>query len=419
MKRWISLITLFLPLTAIALGTVSGGLTGVNRGSSVFQNNQPGVPLLGVRNDGNSVLTSTDLTYAPLAITSDGTLKVNATTSEVATSVEGNATNSSSLFKLVAGKDTSNNVKALTLTTGGLLRVDTTISEQATAIPGAATTASSAFKMVAGRDGSNNAQPVKTDTSGELQVDVLTQPARAHGTDSIRLGDGTDLTLVSAAGALGVDLLQVGSNTISTGNGVTGTGSPRVTIASDNTAFSVNAAQSGTWNITNVSGTVSLPTGAATLAEQQTQTTALQLIDDPVVATGGTSTVKAYVVAGTDGARNQALKIDASGELQVDVLTMPSVTIVAPSVSTTTLSRPSNSASSFVVLASNTSRKGAIIYNDSTTNCYVKFGATASTSSYTVKLFATDTYVMDPPIYTGAIDGICDAASGSLQVTEL
>jgi hypothetical protein len=53
--------------------------------------------------------------------------------------------------------------------------------------------------------------------------------------------------------------------------------------------FAVQAAQSGTWNITNVSGTVSLPTGASTLSEQQTQTTALQLIDD-IVYTDDTST---------------------------------------------------------------------------------------------------------------------------------
>lgn len=44
--------------------------------------------------------------------------------------------------------------------------------------------------------------------------------------------------------------------------------------------FAVQAAQSGTWNITNISGTVSLPTGAATLAEQQTQTASLSVLDD-------------------------------------------------------------------------------------------------------------------------------------------
>ncbi|MDP3767268.1 MAG: hypothetical protein Q8S13_04580, partial [Dehalococcoidia bacterium] len=36
------------------------------------------------------------------------------------------------------------------------------------------------------------------------------------------------------------NLAQAGGATLLTGNGVTGTGSPRVTIASDNTAFSVN-----------------------------------------------------------------------------------------------------------------------------------------------------------------------------------
>lgn len=40
------------------------------------------------------------------------------------------------------------------------------------------------------------------------------------------------------------------------------------------------ASQSGTWNITNISGTVSLPTGASTAANQATQLTALQIIDD-------------------------------------------------------------------------------------------------------------------------------------------
>src|SRR5262245_24049449 len=40
----------------------------------------------------------------------------------------------------------------------------------------------------------------------------------------------------------------------------------------------VAATQSGTWNINNVSGTVSLPTGASTLAEQQTQTASLGVL---------------------------------------------------------------------------------------------------------------------------------------------
>lgn len=43
--------------------------------------------------------------------------------------------------------------------------------------------------------------------------------------------------------------------------------------------FAVQAAQSGTWNITNISGTISLPTGAATAALQTTGNTALSTIN--------------------------------------------------------------------------------------------------------------------------------------------
>lgn len=46
-----------------------------------------------------------------------------------------------------------------------------------------------------------------------------------------------------------VNCSQINGVTVLMGNGNTGTGSQRVTIASDNTAFSVNAVQSGTWTV--------------------------------------------------------------------------------------------------------------------------------------------------------------------------
>lgn len=51
---------------------------------------------------------------------------------------------------------------------------------------------------------------------------------------------------------------------------------------------SIAATQSGTWNITNISGTVSLPTGAATAANQTTGNTSLSSIDTktPALVTG-------------------------------------------------------------------------------------------------------------------------------------
>lgn len=100
-----------------------------------------------------------------------------------------------------------------------------------------------------------------------------------------------------------------------------------VAIASNQSA--VPASQSGTWNVTNVSGTVSLPTGASTLAEQQSQTTSLQLLDDTVATTAAAIPTKGIAVSGTDGTNARVLKTDASGELQIDVLTLPNVTIGA------------------------------------------------------------------------------------------
>ena len=75
---------------------------------------------------------------------------------------------------------------------------------------------------------------------------------------------GTQTHVASGAGALPI---QDGGNSIT----VDGT---------------VNAAQSGTWNITNVSGTVSLPTGASTAAKQ------------PALGTAGTASADVISVQG-------------------------------------------------------------------------------------------------------------------------
>lgn len=82
------------------------------------------------------------------------------------------------------------------------------------------------------------------------------------------------------------------------------------------------------------------------------------------------------------------------------------------------LTNVSSSASNVTLLASNANRKGAIFVNDSTSAVYVKFGATATTSSFTYKLFATQTLELPWPIYTGQIDAIWDSANGAMRVTE-
>jgi hypothetical protein len=70
------------------------------------------------------------------------------------------------------------------------------------------------------------------------------------------------------------------------------------------------------------------------------------------------------------------------------------------------------------VLASNTARKGATVFNDSTSAVFLKFGATASATSFTVKV-ASGGYFEVPFGYTGILDGIWVSANGSARVTEL
>lgn len=74
----------------------------------------------------------------------------------------------------------------------------------------------------------------------------------------------------------------------------------------------VDASQAGTWNITNISGTISLPTGAATAAKQ------------PALGTAGTASSDVITVQGI--ASMTALKVDGSAVTQPVSLTSTTIT---------------------------------------------------------------------------------------------
>ncbi len=88
---------------------------------------------------------------------------------------------------------------------------------------------------------------------------------------------------------------------------------------------------------------------------------------------------------------------------------------------TATRSNVAGAASDTSLLASNTGRKGALFYNDSTAILYLAYGAAAaSLTSYTVQVPAQGFFEMPPqPIYTGAIRGIWSAANGNVRISEL
>lgn len=144
-----------------------------------------------------------------------------------------------------------------------------------------------------------------------------------------------------------------------------------------------------------------LPSGAATSALQTTGNTSLSSIDGKLGSLGQkTMAGSAPVVIASDQA---------------------AVQVKAQIGSTSTVTSVASSATSVSLLASNASRIGATFFNESTQICYLKLGATASTSSYTVQLVAGAYYELpfQNKMYTGTIDAIWASANGNMRITEL
>ena len=258
-------------------------------------------------------------------------------------------------------------------------------------------------------------------TEGDVDASIT-------GTATLMEVSGNTLQPIQGSVADGL-LVNLGSN-----NDVTVTGT-------------VAATQSGTWNITNVSGTVSLPTGASTAANQATMITSLSNIDAGTPAALGQTTMAASMPVVIASNQTAIPITDNAGSITVDGtvaatqsgtwnITNVSGTVSLPTgaatettlssilgkytSATATLSNVSASATSVTALSSNASRESAIFYNDSTSACYLKFGTTASTTSFTYKLRAAETLIVDgTPVYTGRVDAIWDSATGSMRVTEL
>lgn len=91
---------------------------------------------------------------------------------------------------------------------------------------------------------------------------------------------------------------------------------------------------------------------------------------------------------------------------------------VASNYTTATLTNVASSATNVTLLAANASRKGVVMFNESTQSCYVKFAATATSSSYTYQVFPSQTLDLAQPTYAGIIDGIWASANGAMRITE-
>ncbi len=126
--------------------------------------------------------------------------------------------------------------------------------------------------------------------SANPAVDCVAQPQAVAGSDAS--------TAISVQGITGGKAVPVSgtfwqtTQPVSLAAGSNIAGKVGIDQTTDGTTNLVAAKQNGTWNVTNISGTVSLPTGAATAAKQ------------PALGTAGTPSADVITVQGVSGGTN-------------------------------------------------------------------------------------------------------------------
>lgn len=289
---------------------------------------------------------------------------------------------------------TAGTTAALSLTLNGALRIDGSgvtqpISAAALPLPTGAST--SALQT------SGNATLVTI--SGQLPT-TLGQKTSAN---SLAVVLASDQSAIAITGNIGV---AQGSTTAGElgplVQGAVTTASPTYTTATTN-ALSLTTAGALRIDGSAVTQPISaaslpLPAGASTSALQTAGNASLASIDAGIPAALGSTT-----------SANSMPVVIASDQSPIPVISTLSSTAALTSVS--------NAITTTVLLASNTARRGFILYNDSLAIVFIAFAATASTTAFSVKIQPGSEY--EPGIdYTGAISSIASAAVGAMRVTE-
>lgn len=288
----------------------------------------------------------------------------------------------------------NNTTQALSLTLNGLLRVDGSGVTQPIS--------AAALPLPAGASTSANQTTINSTLltiSGQLPA-TLGQKTMAN---SLAVVIASDQSVLSITGNVGVAQGSTTSGEIGPlVQGAVTTAAPTYTTATTN-PLSLTTAGALRVDGSAVTQPISaaslpLPTGAAISALQTAGNASLTSIDGKLPATLGQKT-----------SANSFAVVLASDQSPIPVTNSLS--------STAALSSVSNAITSTVLLASNTARRGFIVYNDSLAIVFVAFAATASTTAFSVKLQPGSEY--EPGIdYTGTISSIASAAIGAMRVTE-
>lgn len=244
----------FLLILSILFGSNSFAQSGAGAGITQFVHS-------------NAVGNVTDTLGLPVNVVAGG-LALDSTVSSVqGSSTGGTAASKSSLsggiYNFTTPTLTTGQQSSLQLDSSANLKVNVaagalTVTNAANGTNGAA--APTVATQVGGSDGTN-LRTLKVSTTGVLSIDgsAVTQPvSQATGTNLHTVVDSASNVAVTS-----LPSIPAGSNSIGT----------------------VSANQSGTWNITNVTGTVSLPTGASTSALQTSGNATLTTISGQLPTT--------------------------------------------------------------------------------------------------------------------------------------
>lgn len=272
-------------------------------------------------------------------------------------------------------------------------------------------------------------------------------------------GDGTATLTVGAtfspSGTQDVNVKQIGGTAVTAGAGIVTAGTQRITLASDDPGVvSLQLIDDSVQTTGSTVATKSILAGirnsAGNQAAIQGQTTTLDGIATSSAGTHIQSASYGYVFNGSTwdrmpgnttginvnthpvtqsgtwnigtvttltGITNVVHIDDNSGSITVDG-TLTSNVGTIPTSTTGTESAPSVGTSSTTILASNASRKGLMIVNNSTQTVYVRFASTATVANSIPLYRGANITWSGLNLYTGIITGIVSSGSADVRVEE-
>ena len=249
----------------------------------------------GLRVDGSGV--TQPVSAASLPLPTGAATSANQTTIGSQTTKLNDGTNSATIKPASTAAVATDTAIVVAISPNNSLTVgNASVSTNGSATPGSSTLSGGAVTTAAPSYTTGQMNALSLNTSGGLRVDGSGSTQPVSGTVTANAGTG-NFTVTQATGSN----LHVVVDTAPTTT-VTGT---------------VAATQSGTWNVTNVSGTVSLPTGASTeatltkLPVAQASTTSGQ--SGPLVQGAVTTAAPTYTTATTN-----PLSLTTGGALRTD-----------------------------------------------------------------------------------------------------